>query len=88
MAHKTQGNKVYCTYTIDEDVKKRFNMACATLDLKMSEVVQSMMENFLDISKTMEELERERLEGLKGDAQVHEVEIVEPSGRLKLEDNG
>ena len=88
MAKKTNQNKIYATFTIDEDVKKRFNISCSTLGMNMSEVVQSMMENFLDISKSMEETERVRLLNIKADAQVHEVEIVEPSGRLKLDDNG
>ena len=78
----------YNIFTIDEDIKKQFNIACATLDINMSETVQAMMQNFIDVSKSMEEMERDRLLNLKGDAQVHEVEIVEPSGRLKLDDNG
>ncbi|MGL4583141.1 MAG: hypothetical protein ACRCVU_09175 [Flavobacterium sp.] len=83
MAKKTNGNKIYVTFTVDEDVKKRFNIACATLDMNMSEVVQAMMENFLDVSKKMADLESERLRTLK-ENEV-KVEVVMPTGRLEEE---
>jgi len=85
MAKKTLGNKIYATFTVDEDVKKRFNIACATLDINMSETVQAMMENFIDVSKQMLETEAKRLSAAN-DVDV-EVEIVE-SGRLKEDNNG
>lgn len=65
MAKETQSGKIYVTFTINKDVKKRFNIACAALGLNMSEVAQSMMENFIDISKTMEQKEMERLSKAK-----------------------
>lgn len=80
---KTKGNKIYVTFTVDEDVKKRFNIACATLDMNMSEVVQAMMENFLDISKKMAEDESKRLSSLN--KPENEVEVIMPSGRLEEE---
>ena len=86
MAKKTNQNKIYVTFTIDEDIKKRFNIACATLSMNMSEVVQSMMENFLDISKTMEGIERERL--MKANDLEIQVEVVDYSTRLKDDTNG
>jgi antitoxin component of RelBE/YafQ-DinJ toxin-antitoxin module len=85
MAKKTLGNKIYATYTIDEDVKKRFNIACATLDINMSETVQAMMENFLDISKQLQDAEAARLSSVN-DIDV-DVEFVE-SSRLKEDNNG
>ncbi len=85
MAKKTLGNKIYATYTIDEDVKKRFNIACATLDINMSETVQAMMENFLDISKQLQDAEATRLASVN-DIDVN-VEFVE-SSRLKEDNNG
>lgn len=85
MAKKTSGGKIYVTFTIDEDVKKRFNIACATLGMNMSEVAQSMMENFLDISKTMEESERKRLSTLN-ELDV-ELEVVVGT-RLKENNDG
>jgi antitoxin component of RelBE/YafQ-DinJ toxin-antitoxin module len=85
-AKKTNQNKIYVTFTVEEDVKKRFNIICATIGMNMSEVVQSMMENFIDISKTMEAMEMDRLNNNK--TLDVEVEVVD-STRLKLdEDNG
>lgn len=85
MAKKTLGNKIYVTFTIDEDVKKRFNIACATLGMNMSAVAQSMMENFLDIAKGMEEVEKARLDNAK--VLEEPVEVVD-STRLKLDEDG
>jgi antitoxin component of RelBE/YafQ-DinJ toxin-antitoxin module len=86
MAKKTLSNKIYATYTIDEDVKKRFNIACATLNINMSETVQAMMQNFLDISENVQKLESDRLSSLNN-LEV-EVEIVDNSTRLKEDTNG
>lgn len=80
MAKETSGGKIYVTFTIDKDVKKRFNIACAILGMNMSEVAQAMMENFVDISKTMETKETQRLNSLK--QLDNEVEVV-VSTRLK-----
>ena len=51
MAKKTIGGKIYVTFTIDEAIKIQFNLACVSLGLNMSETVEAMMQNFLDISK-------------------------------------
>ena len=82
MAKETSGGKIYVTFTIDKEVKKRFNIACATLGMNMSEVAQAMMENFVEISKTMETKEMDRLNSLK--TLDNEVEVV-VSTRLKEE---
>lgn len=82
MAHETNTGKIYATFTIDKDVKKRFYLACSTLEMNMSEVVQAMMENFIDISKTMKEKEMERLAEERKVASG--LEVVE-STRLKFE---
>ncbi len=82
MAKETSGGKIYVTFTIDKDVKKRFNITCASLGMNMSEVAQAMMENFVDISKEMTDKERTRLAG------VDNVEVQEEyssSTRLKEE---
>lgn len=83
MAHETQKGKIYVTFTIDKDVKKRFNIACSTLGMNMSEVAQAMMENFIDISKTMEEKERERLSKAKD--LDYPIEIIETT-RLNFDE--
>ena len=80
MAKETSGGKIYVTFTIDKDVKKRFNITCASLGMNMSEVAQAMMENFIDISKEMADKEFKRLNNLN-DLDV-EVEVVEGT-RLK-----
>jgi len=85
MAKETSGGKIYVTFTIDKDVKKRFNIACATLGMNMSEVAQAMMENFIDISKSMENKELNRLNNL--DLPEQEVEVVGGT-RLKENNNG
>lgn len=80
MAKETSGGKIYVTFTIDKDVKKRFNITCASLGMNMSEVAQAMMENFIDISKEMTEKEVIRLSRIN-DIELN-VEIVEET-RLK-----
>ena len=82
MAKETSGGKIYVTFTIDKDVKKRFNITCASLGMNMSEVAQAMMENFVDISKEMADKECKRLAGID-DIEVT-TEFVEGT-RLKEE---
>lgn len=53
--------KIHMTITIEKDLKKRFNIACATLGLSMSEAISAMIINFIDISKKSVEAERNRL---------------------------
>ena len=74
MAKETSGGKIYVTFTIDKDIKKRFNIACASLEMNMSEVAQAMMENFIEISKDMADKEIKRLNNLN-EVEV-EVEFV------------
>lgn len=51
MARETNSGKIYCTFTIDKVIKQKFSIATKILDLNLSEVVEAMMENFVDISK-------------------------------------
>ena len=83
MAKETSGGKIYVTFTIDKDVKKRFNITCASLGMNMSEVAQAMMENFVDISKEMTDKENKRLSVINNIER--EVEYVS-STRLKEEE--
>jgi antitoxin component of RelBE/YafQ-DinJ toxin-antitoxin module len=81
MARKTNGGKIYATFTIDEDIKLQFNIACTTLGLNMSETVEAMMTNFIDISK--ESVQKAN----KSREKVSTVEVIDEtlSTRLKEE---
>jgi len=81
MAKETQAGKIYVTFTIDKNVKKRFNIACSALGLNMSEAAESMMINFLDISDRMIKSELDRLSKVN-DLDV-DVEVINNKTRLE-----
>jgi len=78
MAKKTIGGKIYATFTIDETIKKQFNLACISLGLNMSETVEAMMQNFLDISKESVDKSNERFKD------ASEIEVIDET-RLKFD---
>jgi len=78
MAKKTIGGKIYATFTIDSDIKVQFNLACVSLGLNMSETVEAMMQNFLEISKSSIEASKERFNDASN------IEVVDET-RLKFD---
>jgi len=71
--------KIKVTFSVDEDVKKDFNIECIEHGINMSDTVENMMKNFCNASKQMKE------ELLKSSAQPKTIEVVD-STRLELKD--
>lgn len=43
------------TYSIDEDIRRAFKMECLMNDADMSDTIEFMMANYVEVSKSLKE---------------------------------
>jgi DNA-binding ferritin-like protein len=44
-------NKKQSTYSLDESIRKDFQIECLLNDVNMSEAIEALMENYINISR-------------------------------------
>lgn len=80
-------NKKQSTYSLDENIKRDFQVECLLNDVNMSEAVEALMENYITISRKIraEQHNAKEAEGKHWERNITEAEFIhslETPGRL------